>query len=245
MKPIAILRFLSAVALLGLASLACSLTPGPPSIGDVVTAKSLDADYKPVDPTTTYGSDDTFYVSVQVNDLVVGTVVEVKYKFGDEVYKKSSLTADEEGSGYYGFQLSTEGGHTPGDYTAEVYLDGKLVKTVAFKVKASGPPSIGEVVAAKSLDADYKPVDPTSTYSPEDVFYISVQVKNLVVGSVVDVKYKFEGEDYSDTSLTADKFGSGYYGFKLTAADGHAIGNYTAEVYLDGELQKTIEFSVE
>jgi len=245
MKPVAILRFLSAVALLGIASLACSLTPGPPSIGEVVTAKSLDADYKPVDPTTVYGSDDTFYVSVEVNDVVIGTVVDVKYKFGKKLYKDISITADEEGSGYYGFQLSTEGGHTPGDYTAEVYLDGKLTKTVKFKVEAAGSPSIGDVVAAKSLDADYKPVDPTSTYSPEDVFYISVQVKNLVVGSVVTVKYKLEGEDYSDTSLTADQFGSGYYGFKLTAADGHAVGNYTAEVYLDDELQKTIEFTVQ
>ncbi len=244
MKPVAILRLLSALFMLGLASLACSLTPGPPAIGEVVMAKNLDSDYKPVDPTTVYGSDDTLYVSVEVNDLIIGSVVDVKYKFGSELYKDSTLTADEEGSGYYGFKLSTEGGHTPGDYTAEVYLDGKLIKTVEFKVEASGPPSIGEVVAAKGLDADYKPVDPTSTFSPNDVFYISIRVKNLVVGSVVTVKYKLEGEDYSDTTLAADKFGSGYYGFKLSADGGHATGNYTAEVYLDDKLVKTVEFTV-
>lgn len=245
MKPLALLRVFLSLALLGLASLACSLTPGPPAIGEVVVAKSLDADYKPVDPTTTYGSDDTFYISVEVNDLVEGSVVGVKYMFDDTLYKESTLTEDEGGSGYYGFQLSTEGGHTPGTYTAEVYLDGELQKTVTFEVEASGPPAIGDVVAAKSLDSDYKPVDPTSTYSPNDIFYISVQVKNLVVGSVVEVQYKLEGEDYSDTSLTADQFGSGYYGFNLSADGGHATGNYTAEVYLDGELQKSVEFTVE
>ena len=79
MKTNAALKFLFAFFLLALASLACSLMPGPPSIGEVVTAKSLASDYKPVDPTTKYTSDDTFYVSVEVNDLVVGSVSEIKF----------------------------------------------------------------------------------------------------------------------------------------------------------------------
>lgn len=247
MKRSATLRMLFAAILLGLASFACSMSDlaGPPSIGEVVTAKSLDAAYKPVDPTTEYTSDDTIYVSVEVKNLVLGSKVNVQYKRGDELYQETSLTADEAGSGYYGFKLSTESGHTPGSYTAEVYLNDKLEATIPFKVEASGPPSIGEAVATKSLDESYKPAEPTSTYSPGDVFYISVQVKNLVEGSVVEVKYKYEGQDYGETTLTADQFGSGYYGFKLSAPDEHPAGAYTAEVYLDGKLQKTVEFSVE
>ena len=246
MKKNAALQFLLALFVLGLASLACSLTPGPPSIGDVVSAKSLDSDYKPVDPTTTYTTDDTFYISVEVKDLVIGSVVTVKYKVNGEKYEETTLTADQKGSGYYGFKLSPGGSHVPGKYTAEVYLDNKLAKTVSFTVKASGPPSIGEVVTAKSLDAGYKPVDPTSVYEPTDVFYISVQVKNLVKGSVVSVKYKFEGKEYSDsdTTLTADKFGSGYYGFNLSSAGKHPVGKYTAEISLDGKLVKTVKFEV-
>ena len=246
MKTNAALKFALAFLLLGLASLACSLTPGPPSIGEVITAKSLDADYKPVIPTSTYTSDDVFYVSVEVNNLVTGSVVTVKYKTGGAVYEETTITADEDGSGYYGFKLTPGGSHTPGKYTAEVYLDNKLAKTVAFTVKASGPPSIGKVVVAKSLDADYKPVDPTSVYAPTDIFYISVEVKNLVVGSVVSVKYKLDGQEYSDkdTVLTADKFGSGYYGFNLTAAGEHPVGKYTAEISLDGKLVKTVKFEV-
>lgn len=238
------LKFLFAILVLMLASLACSLG-GPPAIGDVVTAKNLDADYKPVDPTTTYGSDDTIYVSVQVENLVVGSVVTTKYMFGETLYEETTITADEEGSGYYGFKLSTAGGHTPGKYTAEVYLDDKLVKTVPFEIEASGPPSIVSVVPAKGLDADYKPTDPTTVFAPADIFYVSVEVKNLVVGSVVAVKYKFEGEDYGDTSLAADQFGSGYYGFKLTPSSEHPVGKYTAEVYLDDKLVETVDFEVQ
>lgn len=246
MKTKPTLKFLFAFFLLALASLACSLTPGPPTIGEVVTAKSLDADYKPVDPTSTYASDDVFYVSVEVNDLVVGSVVTVKYKVDGAAYEETSITADEKGSGYYGFKLSSGGGHTPGKYTADVYLDNKLAKTVAFTVKASGLPAIGEVVTAKSLDENYKPVNPTTIYKPTDIFYISVEVKNLVPGSVVSVKYKLDGVEYSDgdTVITADKFGSGYYGFNLTSSGKHAVGKYTAEISLDGKLVKTVKFEV-
>ena len=245
MKPAVILRLLSASALLGLASLACALSAGPPAIGDVVVAKNLDEDFKPIDPTSDYTTDDTFYISVEVKDLVVGSVVEVKYKLEGEPYEESSLTADEAGSGYYGYKLRPNPSHFPGSYTAEVYLDGELVETVSFDVKASGPPEIGEVVMAKNLDADNKPVDPTTTYAPTDVFYVSVQVKNLVAGTVVQVQYKLDGEPYEDTSLTADEFGSGYYGFELTPADSHLTGDYTAEIYLDGVLVETVSFTVE
>ena len=244
MKTNTAFKLLLAFSMLVLASLACDLSAGPPAIGEVVTAKNLDADYKPIDPTSSYTSDDTFYVSVEVKNLVVGSVVDIKYMLDGKLYKDSTITADQKGSGYYGFQLSAGGGHTPGTYTAEVYLDGKLAKSVNFDVAASGPPSIGEVVMAKDLDEDKKPVDPTSTYSPTDVFYTSIEVKNLTVGSVVSIKYKFEGEDYSDNKLTADQFGSGYYGFKLSAADAHPAGNYSAEIYLDDKLVKTVEFSV-
>lgn len=245
MKTTPVLKFMLAFLVLVLASMACALTPDP-SIGEVVPAKSLDDDYKPVDPTTTYTSDETFSISVEVKNLVKGSVVTVKYLQDGKVYEETTITADDEGSGHYGYTLSPGGGHTPGDYSAEVYLDDKLEKTVSFTVKASGPPSIGAVVPAKNLDEDYKPVDPTTVYDPTDVFYISVQVKNLVVGSVVSVKYKLDGEEYSDgdTTLTADKFGSGYYGFKLTSAGEHPVGKYTAEVSLDGKLVETVRFEV-
>jgi uncharacterized protein YfaS (alpha-2-macroglobulin family) len=234
--------------MLVVAALACQIG-GPPAIGEVVVAKSLDADYKPVDPTTTYTTDDpVISISVEVQNMVVGSVVDVKYKVDGVDYESLTSTADESGSGYYGFTLTAESGHTPGAYTAEVYLDGALAKTVTFKIEPSGPPTIVAAVAAKSLDDDYKPVDPTSTYAPSETFYISVQVKNMMSGSNVTVKYAYEGEFVPelDTTVIADKAGSGYYGFNLTPpTDGFPVGAYTAEVYLDGALATTLTFTVQ
>lgn len=238
-------RPLLAALLLVASSLACDFSLGPPAIGEVVVAETLDADYKPVNPTSTYTSDDTVIsVSVEVQNLVLGSVVEVKYKLDGADYESLTSTADKEGSGYYGFTLTLEDGLLPGDYAADVYLDGKLAKSVTFKVEASGPPSIGVVVSATGFDEFYKPVAPTSTYATSDTVYISVQVKNLVVGSEVTVKYFIDGEHAdADTTLVAENAGSSYYGFSLTPP--LPAGIYTAEIYLDDALFTTLAFSVQ
>ncbi len=235
MKTRSLLIAVFALALPFLLSLACG-SPSLPEIGAVVTAKSLDADYKPVDSTTTYQAEDTFYVSVEVKNLVVGSVVEVQYKTDGELYESSTLTADKAGSGYYGFSLKPgEFGHQPGTYTAEVYLDGTLAKTVTFTVEG-GQAGIVDVVICKSLDADYKPVDPTTTFGPMDVISTSVAVSNVKAGSEIKVVYTFNGEAM-ENATTINNSGSGYYGFTLSPSDtGHPAGEYTVEVYLDGEM---------
>jgi hypothetical protein len=243
-----IMRYLSWALILGLAALlfaACGPS-GPPTIGEVVTAKGVDDNYKPVNPTTTFSATDTFYTSVRVENLVAGSVVLAKYIYGSQS-EDLTMTADKAGSGYYAFSLDpqSEDGFPPGDYAVEVYLDGTLAKTVNFKVESSGPPSIAEAVTAKSVDANYKAVDPTSIYSPTDTFYVSVHVKNLVIGSKVTVKYSYNGTEAQENSLTADKPGSGYYSFSLSpSADGFPEGDYTADVYLDDSLAQSVTFSV-
>lgn len=249
MNSIKFTRPLLAFLLLFVSSLACKFGGGPPAIGEVVVADRLAADYKPINPTSSYTSDDSVIsISVEVQNLVAGSIVEVKYKLNGEDYDSLTSTADKDGSGYYGFTLTLEDGLLPGDYVADIYLDGQLAKSVTFKVVASGPPSIGVVVPAKNLDDNFKPVDPTTVYGPTETIHISVQVKNLVVGSNVTVKYLINGERAAeaDTRLIADKAGSGHFGFSLTPPpDDFPLGTYTAEVYLDDVLATTVTFSVQ
>jgi hypothetical protein len=248
MNSIKFARPLLAFFMLISLSLACAISAGPPAIGEVVVAKSLTADYKPVGPISTYTSDDTVInISVEVQNVVVGNTVVVKYKLNGEDYKTLNTTANKDGSGYYGFTLTADVGLQPGDYTADVYLNDQLAKTVSFKVVPSGPPSIGSVVATRSVDENFKATDPTSNFSPGDAFHLSVQVKNILVGSNITVKYYLDGvhAEEADTTVIADKAGSGYYDFTLTPpADGFPIGKYTAEVYLDDVLSSTMAFLV-
>lgn len=108
-----------------------------------------------------------------------------------------------------------------------------------------GEPSIDEVIIARSLDDSQKPVDPTSVFGSEDVFYASARVSYLEEGSEVTGKWFFGDQfiDEASVAITEDGF-SGYVGFDLTPSTPWPAGDYRLEVYLDEELAQTVTFQV-
>ena len=114
---------------------------------------------------------------------------------------------------------------------------------------AVGPASIDDVIVAESLDAAYKPVNPVDSYpAGTTLFSISVKVLNLRPENNILVKWFYEGQEkvLSETSYSLDKgkAGSGYLGFTLETSNGFPAGTYYVEAYLDGQLIKTVEWSV-
>jgi hypothetical protein len=112
---------------------------------------------------------------------------------------------------------------------------------------AVGPASIDDVIVAESLDAAYKPVNPVDSYpAGTTLFSISVKVSNLKTENKLTVKwfYKDTGEQVNVTEYVPDKPGSGYIGFTLELPEGFPVGTYYTEAYLDGQLIKTVEWSV-
>jgi hypothetical protein len=240
-KPIA-LFLLAAISAFTFAGCGPS---APPSIGEVVTATNLDADYKPINPTTTYKPNDEFQLSVEVKDLTVGSVVAVKYLVDGQPYDENSITADKAGSGYYGFSLKGSiTGHQPGSYKAEVSLNGVLAKTVEFNVEQAGPPALTQVVFAKALDRDNRPTNLTSTYSAKEKLFVCALGENMLAGSKVEIKIIYEGQEISD-SFDVTSPGTQYFTLTVDPSEGgHPLGDYTVEVYLDGALTTTSSFSV-
>lgn len=246
MKRNKLLPALLVLAVPFILSLACG-SSGPPAIGEVVTANSLAEDFQPVEPTSSYQPADTIYLSVEVSDLVLGTTVQVQYKLGGELYEDTTLTADEEGSGYYGFSLQpSEFGHTPGAYTAEVYLNNVLAKTVTFTVEGDPTPRIVNVVLAAGLGDNSSPIDPSTTFGTMDIVHVSVQVANLKAGAEIKIVFTYEGQS-QELTTTATESGSGYFGFTFSPNEsGHALGVYTVEAFLDGApYGETLTFTIE
>jgi hypothetical protein len=218
---------------------------GPPSIGEVVTAKSLDAEYKPIDPTTIYKPTDEFQLSVEVKNLVVGSNVTVKYIVDGQPYDESTITADKAGSGFYGYSLKGSiTGHQPGKYKADVYIDGVLAKTTEFTVEQAGSPSLTKVVFAKALDRDNRPTNLTAAYTSKEKMFVCALGENLVAGSKVEIKIIYQDQNISD-SFDVTKPGTQYFTLTVDpSTDGHPSGDYKVEVYLDGALATTSGFSV-
>lgn len=135
---------LFAICLLGFALLACefSIGGGEPSVETAVMARSLDANYEPIETTNVFGPTDTFYCSVKVTDLEEGSEITAKWFFGSEFLGEYTYTAEDGGSGHIGFNLSPAGTWLAGNYRVEIYLNGALAQGVSFSVMgAEAPPA--------------------------------------------------------------------------------------------------------
>lgn len=114
-----------------------------------------------------------------------------------------------------------------------------------FSFQVGLEPSIDQIVIARSLDEGQRPVEPTSVFGAEDVFYASVIVSNLEVGSRVTGKWYLGDEFIDEASVTMTEEGfSGYLGFTITPDTTWPPGEYRIEVYLDDQLLQTATFQV-
>ena len=102
------------------------------------------------------------------------------------------------------------------------------------------------------MTTDSDGVNVTTVYSGTDAFYAVADLSNVETGSVVDAKwYLVSATDYDpgeiqSSSLTIeDKSLYNYVSFELTSETGWPAGEYKVELYLDGTLAHTINFSVQ
>lgn len=102
------------------------------------------------------------------------------------------------------------------------------------------------------MTTDSDGVNVTTAYSSTDAFYAVADLSNVETGSVVDAKwYLVSAADYDpgeiqSSSLTIeDKSLYNYVSFELTSENGWPVGEYKVELYLNGVLAHTINFSVQ
>jgi hypothetical protein len=103
-------------------------------------------------------------------------------------------------------------------------------------------------VAYAYMSTDEGGNDRTTVYAQDAVFYAQVNLQNApddtvikAVWSVVEAQDTEPGRVINETEYTT---GSDVY-FTLSNNDLWPIGTYKVEIYLDGELVNTINFSVQ
>jgi hypothetical protein len=169
---------LFAICLLGFTLLACefSIGGGEPSVETVVMARSLSANYEPVETTNVFGPTDVFYCSVKVADLEEDSQVMARWFSGSEFLGEYTYTAENGGSGYIGFNLSPAGTWLAGNYRVDIYLNGELAQSTAFSVVgAEAPPATPLVEAptptepALATETPTEPALATETPTPSGI----------------------------------------------------------------------------
>lgn len=104
--------------------------------------------------------------------------------------------------------------------------------------------SLDDLRLSKDKDGD----EETTVFAPDDVFYVIGELSNAPDDTQVKAEWiavDAEGQD-EDTEIDTVKreFGSGEITFKLTNDQDWPLGDYEVKIYLNDELEKTLEFEV-
>lgn len=123
-----------ALAALAMVVSACSVIAGASSVDDIVLTTALDADYCPIDETTTFPSNGPFNCSVKVSNLQPGSMLTSRWYYGEQFIEEINYQIQAGGHGCVGFELTSPNPWPRGGYRVEVYLDGQLERTATFAV---------------------------------------------------------------------------------------------------------------
>ncbi len=188
---------LFAICLLGFAFLACefSIGGGEPSVESAVMARSLNADYEPIEMTSVFDPTDIFYCSVEVTDLEEDSEVTARWFFGSELLGEYTYTAGAGGSGYIGFNLSPAGTWLAGSYRVDIYLNGDLAQSVTFSVVGAEAPPPATDTPVVEVPTPTEPALVMETPTPS-----GIDLGALVGG---------EGPSFSDLFFAADATDAG------------------------------------
>jgi hypothetical protein len=122
-----------------------------------------------------------------------------------------------------------------------------IISNLACVASGGGPPSLTNPRMSTGFDG----ANTTTVYSPSDIFYAVADLSNVETGSVVDAKWYIvsspdynAGEIESSTLKIEDKNAANYESFKLSSKNSWPVGEYKVELYLDGTLVHTLNFSV-
>ena len=121
---------------------------------------------------------------------------------------------------------------------------------VSILACAVGEPTLSNVRTAKDENGE----QPSSVFSTTDTIYVVCDISNGVKGNVVSSKWmvsNVEGYDPGyvidevDLTLEEDQLSYNVNFYFEPPADGWPVGTYNVEVYFNGVLNNTVEFTVQ
>jgi hypothetical protein len=104
-------------------------------VTDVQLGRSVNADSSIANPTASFTPRDTIYLSVSTAGVGSGTI-SVRWKYQERVVDEPKRKVSYRDLAATDFSLKSVAGFPPGEYSAEVFLDGQPVGTKTFRVEA-------------------------------------------------------------------------------------------------------------
>lgn len=103
-------------------------------------------------------------------------------------------------------------------------------------------------ISEATLARDYEGSQPTTTFAPDDNFYCIVELANAPDDTVAKAIWTAVSVEGYEPNLLIDEYeitsGSGTVHFSLESENLWPAGSYKVDLYLNGELVKTLTFEV-
>ncbi len=224
-----------------------ALTPTAPveearGVQDVVMTRGVDEYLRPLEPTNTFAPEETFYCSVQVQDLREGTILAAKWYQGSDLIGEEQAMLSQAFSGHLKFKLAPVGVWEVGDYALEVYLDGELAGSATFEVRTF--PRLLEMIMATRVDENKVPLEPTESFATDDIFYCSALVADIPAGGQLAAKWYLQDGLLGKHTLSFPEGFTGYAAFNVGTEQGWPEGEYRVDLYIEDELAGSKPFQV-
>ena len=231
-------------------------TSSSPTLSEATMALGVDSQARPVNPTSTFAQDtpEIFCSVLMTNVTGPVDVLSEWYYIEGEVEGVTNLLIDAVPltvpvDQYLQFSLTIpDSGWPVGTYKLVIYVNGVEKMEVPFAVEAA-PSLVSDVTMSLDVDDDARPINPTSVFPAGTTRVYTTLYVNPEVPSgtkLIAEWYSLDGDsptlfDVYDFDVEGDY---DYY-FYYDVPDGWPAGEYAVVVYLGGEQQAIVYYSVE
>lgn len=238
-------------------------TPTPADTGikvlDVVFARGLSEEMQPQDPGTDFLSDETVHLSIKIKGRPKKGEVTAQFYWHDRLIAEANVDLGDVNSGvlfsigtdtYAGYTLTHDPFPLSDAYHATVLVNGEPVGDYPFRVVPPAdaiPTKITDVTLARDVDESFNPIEPATTFAPNDVVYL-VGRGDLGKDTWIQAEWYVNGELDADgtRSLTLQENAADTpFSFSFLPADGWPTGEHSVVLIVNDEEIGRYTFSVE
>jgi hypothetical protein len=235
----------------------------PPETGiellEAIFAHGLTEEMQPVDPGADFGPDETVYLSLQIKGRPKEGLVTARFYWHDSFIAEAGVDLADVNSGllfsigedtYAGYTLTHEQPFPLSDqYRAEVFFNDQPLGTYPFQVVPpleAIPSQVTQVTLALGADENYDPVEPTTTFAPDQTVYL-VGEGDLGLATWLQADWYVSGQlDETGTrSLTLEENISGAgFTFSFLPEGGWPLGEHFAILTMNDQEVGRYSFTI-